>query len=90
MNIYIGNLTESVTDQDLTDAFSKYGKLKSVKVIKDLFSGRCKGFGFVEMYSNKEGQKAIDELNTTELKGKKMIVNEARPQNNKKKGKRRR
>ena len=86
MNIYIGNLSETVNDQHLRDAFSEYGKIKNVKVIKDMFSGRCKGFAFVEMYSKKEGQKAIEELNTTELEGQKMIVNEARPQKDKKRG----
>lgn len=86
MNIYIGNLSESVSDQDLSDAFAKYGKVKSVKVMKDIFTRESKGFGFVEMFSSKEGQKAIDGLNTFDLKGKKIIVNEARPQNNKKRG----
>lgn len=86
MNIYIGNLTADVTDEDLKNIFTEYGKIKSAKVIKDMFSGESKGFGFVEMFSENEGKKAINELNAAELDGKKIIVNEARPKNSKGRG----
>ena len=79
MNIYVGNLSMEVTDDDLQDLFSEYGTVRSVKVIRDLFSGESRGFGFVEMPAQAEAQKAIDELNTKDLKGKKITVNEARP-----------
>jgi cold-inducible RNA-binding protein len=79
MNIYVGNLSKDVTDDDLQGLFSEFGQIKSVKVIRDLFSGESKGFGFVEMPGVSEAQKAINELNTKEVKGKKIVVNEARP-----------
>jgi RNA recognition motif-containing protein len=79
MNIYVGNLASDVTEEDLMALFSEYGQVKEVKVIKDMFSQESRGFGFVEMPGNAEAQKAIDELNTRELKGKKLTVNEARP-----------
>ncbi len=79
MNIYVGNLSKDVTEEDLNNLFSERGKVKTVKVIKDLFTGESKGFGFIEMASAAEGQKAITEINTLELKGKKLVVNEARP-----------
>lgn len=79
MNIYIGNLSKDVTDTDLQDLFTEFGQVKSAKVIKDMFTGESKGFGFVEMMDNAAAQKAINELNTKDVKGKKVIVNEARP-----------
>ncbi|MBN1300477.1 MAG: RNA-binding protein [Melioribacteraceae bacterium] len=82
MNIYIGNLSPEVSETDLQTAFEKYGKVKSVKVIKDMFTQQSKGFGFIEMLNNAEAQNAIKELNTSEIKGKRIIVNEARPQRN--------
>ena len=81
MNIYVGNLSQDVTDDDLQGLFSEYGQVKSVKVIRDIFSGESKGFGFVEMPGQSEAQKAMNELNTKEVKGKKIVVNEARPKN---------
>ncbi|MEJ2618629.1 MAG: RNA-binding protein [Ignavibacteriaceae bacterium] len=78
MNIFIGNLSKDVTEDDLHDLFSEYGTVRYVKVIKDLFSGESKGFGFLEMPGQAEAQKAMSELNTRELKGKKIAVNEAR------------
>lgn len=81
MNIYVGNLSQDVTDDDLQGLFSEFGQVKSVKVIRDMFSGESKGFGFVEMPGQSEAQKAMDELNTKEVKGKKLVVNEARPRN---------
>lgn len=79
MNIFVGNLSKEVTDEDLNTEFSVYGKVQTVKVIRDLFSGESKGFGFVEMSSKVEAEKAISELNLKELKGKRLTVNEARP-----------
>ena len=79
MNIYIGNLAQEVTDDDLQSLFSEYGTVRSAKVIRDMFSGESRGFGFVEMPAQAEAQKAISELNTKDLKGKKISVNEARP-----------
>jgi RNA recognition motif-containing protein len=79
MNIYVGNLSSDVSDEELTNLFAEYGKVSSAKVIRDMFSQESRGFGFVEMPSQTEGQKAINELNTQELKGKKITVNEARP-----------
>ncbi len=86
MNIFVGNLSRDVTDDDLRELFSNYGQVKSVKIIKDMFSQESKGFGFIEMPGLSEAQKAIGELNTKELKGKKISVNEARPRNNDRRG----
>jgi len=79
MNIYIGNLSKDVTEDDLQGAFSKYGTIKSAKIIRDLMTSEPKGFGFVEMNDKDAAVKAIEELNGIELKGKKIIVNESRP-----------
>lgn len=79
MNIFVGNLAKDVTEQELQALFAECGNVRNVKIIKDLFSGESKGFAFVEMPGNNEAQKAINELNTRELKGKKLVVNEARP-----------
>ena len=79
MNIFVGNLAKDVSEQDLEKLFSQFGNVKSTKVIRDLFSGSSKGFGFVEMAVQAEAVTAINELNTKELKGQKITVNEARP-----------
>ena len=79
MNIYVGNLSNEVTEEDLKQAFETFGEVESVKIIKDKYTDRSKGFGFVEMPSKAEGQSAIDDLNGKELKGKALNVNEARP-----------
>jgi len=86
MNIFVGNLSKDVTEEDLQTLFTEHGAVKSVKVIKDLFSGESKGFGFVEMPGLAEAQKAMNSLNTKEVKGKKLVVNEARPKSNDKRG----
>ncbi|HKB84524.1 MAG TPA: RNA-binding protein [Ignavibacteriaceae bacterium] len=86
MNIFVGNLSKEVTDDDLQSLFSEYGTVRSVKVIKDMFSGESKGFGFIEMPGQAEAQKAISELNTKDLKGKKITVNEARPREDNRRG----
>jgi cold-inducible RNA-binding protein len=79
MNIYVGNLSWEVAEEDLRAAFGAFGEVASVNVIKDNFSGRSRGFGFVEMPSKTEGQAAIDGLNGKELKGRNLTVNEAKP-----------
>ncbi|MBN1832428.1 MAG: RNA-binding protein [Deltaproteobacteria bacterium] len=79
MNIYVGNLSFEVTEEDLQKAFEAFGHTESVKIIKDNYNGRSKGFGFVEMSSNADAQSAIDSLNDTELKGRALKVNMARP-----------
>ncbi|MFZ0454354.1 MAG: RNA-binding protein [Ignavibacteriaceae bacterium] len=86
MNIYVGNLSQDVTEEDLNKLFSAYGKVTSVKIIKDMYSNTSKGFGFLEFSQNSEAQKAINELNSKELKGKEIVVNEARPKNNDRSG----
>ena len=82
MNIYVGNLSQDVTEDDLRQAFEAFGQVESVNVVKDRFSGESRGFGFVEMPSKDEAQKAIDEMNGTDLKGRTLNVNEARPKTN--------
>lgn len=89
MNIFVGNLSTDLSDQELEDAFTKYGKVKIAKVIRDMFTQQSKGFGFVEMMNNTEANSAMKELNTSELKGTRIIVNEARPQRDKRRGGRR-
>jgi len=79
MNIYLGNLSYEVTEQELQRAFEAFGEVESVSIIKDKFSGRSKGFGFVEMPDKANAQSAIKELNGKELKGRTLNVNEARP-----------
>ena len=79
MNIYVGNLSREVSEDDLKKAFESFGQVESANVIKDKFSRESKGFGFVEMPSKTEGQSAIEGLNGTDLKGKVLNVNEARP-----------
>ncbi|MCK6605302.1 MAG: RNA-binding protein [Ignavibacteriaceae bacterium] len=79
MNIYVGNLAKSVTETELEALFTEFGAVKSVKVIRDLFSGESKGFGFVEMPGLTEAKKAIDDLNGRDVSGRNVVVNEARP-----------
>ena len=77
MNMYIGNLAHDVTEDDLRNAFSEFGEVSSVKIIIDKFSGRSKGFGFVEMPSNSEADQAIKALNGKMLSGRSIKVNQA-------------
>ena len=86
MNIYVGNLASDVKEDDLNELFSQHGKVSSAKVIRDMFTQESRGFGFVEMPGQAEAMKAIETLNTFELKGKKLVVNEARPQRDRKGG----
>ncbi|MGB5248152.1 MAG: RNA-binding protein [Gammaproteobacteria bacterium] len=79
MNIYVGNLAYSVTEDDLRSAFAEFGTVTSVNVITDKFSGQSKGFGFVEMADNSEADAAIKALNDTALSGRNMKVNQAKP-----------
>ncbi len=79
MNIYVGNLAYSVADADLSEAFSAFGAVANASVIKDKFSGQSKGFGFVEMPNNSEGNEAIKNLKEKPLKGRNMRVDEAEP-----------
>lgn len=81
MNIYVGNLSYQVTDEDLRAAFESYGEVSSAKVIADKFSNRSKGFGFVEMAREEDGEAAIKEMNNADLKGRQITVNQARPRN---------
>ena len=82
MNIYVGNLSYDVSEEDLQKAFEAFGQVSAVNVIKDKFTGRSRGFGFVEMAVESEAQSAIGGLNGKELKGRKISVNEARPRSN--------
>ena len=77
--LYVGNLSYGATEEDLRAAFSQYGEVQKVTIIKDKLSGESRGFGFVEMASNEEGQAAIDGLNGADVKGRALKVNEARP-----------
>ena len=79
MNIYVGNLAKDVKEDELTQLFSEYGKVVSAKILRDLFSQESRGFGFVEMQGQEDAKKAIDALNIMDFKGKKLVVNEARP-----------
>ena len=79
MNIYVGNLSYEVTEEDLKEAFEVFGEVETAKVIKDNYSGRSKGFGFVEMSDKAKAESAIEGLNGKELKGRTLNVNEARP-----------
>jgi|PlaIllAssembly_1097288.scaffolds.fasta_scaffold926524_1 RNA recognition motif-containing protein len=80
MKLYVGNLPYDVTDAELTELFSPFGVVESARVVADRFTGESKGFGFVEMSTRSEGEKAIRELNGKEFKKRAMTVNEARPQ----------
>ena len=77
--LYVGNLAYSVSNSDLQELFSTIGQVQSVAVIMDKFSGQSKGFGFVEMTNAEDASKAIEQLNDTELKGRNIKVNEAKP-----------
>jgi len=79
MNIYVGNLSRQTTEDDLRKAFEAFGQVESANLIKDKFTGESRGFGFVQMPSKQEAQKAIEEMNGTDLMGRAVNVNEARP-----------
>jgi RNA recognition motif-containing protein len=79
MNIFVGNLSYQATDEDLRSAFERFGQVSSANVIVDKFTGKSRGFGFVEMANADEAQAAIQALNDSDLKGRPIKVNEARP-----------
>lgn len=79
MNMYVGNLSFSVNEDDLKAVFSEFGEVVSVNIIKDKYSGKSKGFGFVEMPDNSEADKAIKSLNGSQLQGRDIKVNQATP-----------
>lgn len=79
MNIFVGNLSRDVTEEDLRNEFGAYGAVERVTVLKDKFTGAPRGFGFVEMEAKAEAQAAINGLNGKDLKGRALTVNEARP-----------
>jgi RNA recognition motif-containing protein len=79
LNIYVGNLAYATTEDDLRAMFESHGKVDRVSVVTDRMTGRSKGFGFVEMPNNDEGQAAINALNGQDTQGRKLIVNEAKP-----------
>lgn len=79
MNIYVGNLSWGLKDQDLANMFTPYGEVASAKIVMDKFTQRSKGFGFVEMPNDEQAQAAIAQLNGTEVEGRNLVVNESRP-----------
>ena len=79
MNIYVSNLSFNVQDEDLREFFTPYGEVTSAKVIMDKFTGKSRGFGFVEMGSDEEANKAIAGLNNKEVEGRAMSVSVAKP-----------
>jgi RNA recognition motif-containing protein len=79
MNIFVGNLPPDVTETELTELFKPFGQVKSVEVMRELFSGVCKGFGFIEMPGKAHSLAAIAGLNGKDLRGRPLRVNEARP-----------
>lgn len=86
MKLYVGGLAYGVTEPELEACFAEVGKVVSVAIIKDRDSGQSKGFGFVEMETAEDGKKAIADLNGKELSGRAMVVNEARPQEDRSSG----
>ena len=79
MNIYVGNLSYGMSEEELRDAFAAYGDVASVKILSDRETGRSRGFGFVEMPNQSEGETAISQLNGKDVGGRALRVNEARP-----------
>ena len=79
MNLYVGNLSYEMSEENLRTEFAEYGEVQSAKIITDKFTGRSRGFGFVEMNSDDEGKKAMEELNGKDCEGRQLVVNEARP-----------
>ena len=78
MNIYVGNLNYNLTEDELKEIFEEFGEVSTVKIITDKYSGRSKGFGFVEMPNDAEGKDAINDLNDKDMNGRNIKVNEAR------------
>ena len=82
MNIYVGNLNFNLNEDELKEIFEEYGEVSSVKIITDKYSGRSKGFGFVEMPNDNEAKEVIENLNGTEIGGRALKVNQARERKN--------
>lgn len=80
VKLYIGNLPYNVTEERLQQHFAQHGSVLSARIITDKFTGRSKGFGFVEMGANQDAEKAISALNGTDFEGRNIVVSEARPQ----------
>jgi RNA recognition motif-containing protein len=85
MNIYVGNLSFRTSEDNLNDLFAQFGEVSSCKIIMDKFTGKSKGFAFIEMSSNDEGKASIEALNNQDLDGRPLVVNEARPQEDREK-----
>ena len=81
MNIYIGNLNYDISEDELMDIFKEYGEVASVKIIIDKYSGRSKGFGFIDMPTDQEASEAMENVNDTDIKGRRIKVNQARERN---------
>ena len=86
MNIYIGNLPYSISEDELRNLFAAHGEVTSANIIMDRDSGRSKGFGFIEMPDNAQGEAAINAINQTDVQGRSVRVNEARPRNDNRDG----
>jgi len=86
MNIYVGNLSYNLTEDDLRALFAEFGDVTSAKLIMDRYTGQSKGFGFVEMSDDGAAQKAIDELNGRDVSGRSLTVNKARPREERPRG----
>lgn len=86
MNIYVGNLPFNLGEEDLKEIFEEYGEVTSAKIIADKFSGRSKGFGFVEMENDDEANNSIKELNNAEVGGRNIKVNESKPRSTESRG----
>lgn len=82
MNIFIGNLNFQTTEEQLQDLFIPFGEISSVKIVTDKFSGRSRGFAFVEMPDQKQGENAVNDLNNYILNSRSLVVNEAKPREN--------
>jgi RNA recognition motif-containing protein len=82
VNIYVGNLSFQMTDEDLATEFAKFGKVTKANIVKDKLTGKSKGFGFVEMPNVSEAESAIKKLDGASVKGRPLKVNEARPRDN--------
>lgn len=82
MNIFVGNLNFQTTEEQLQDLFTPFGEVSSVKIVTDKFSGRSRGFGFVEMPNQSQGESAVNDLNNYTLNSRSIVVNEAKPREN--------
>ena len=81
MNLYLGNLSFKITEEELQEIFSEFGAVKSIKIITDRETGRSRGFGFAEFENREDAEKAITELSGKEILGRALTINESRPKN---------